>query len=143
MSDAAGSAGVLLAGLAAWLFDASWVDTVLSLVIAAAVAVAAVQLLRESSHLLLEGAPQGLDPGTVAGALSDQPGVEAVHHLHVWALASDVPAMSAHVQLQGSPTLHEAQETGTQLKAMLHDRFGIEHATLELECHPCEDTDHH
>ena len=142
VSDAAGSAGVLIAGLAAWFFDVSWVDTVLSLVIAAAVAVAAVQLLRESSHLLLEGAPQGVDPGTVAGALSEQPGVEAVHHLHVWALASDVPAMSAHVQLQGSLSLHEAQEAGNQLKAMLHDRFGIEHATLELECHPCEDTDH-
>lgn len=142
MADAAGSLGVLIAGLAAWLFDVSWVDTVLSLAIAAAVAVAAVQLMRESTHLLLEGAPQGIDPDAVAGALGDEPDVEAVHHLHVWALASDVPAMSAHVQLRGEVTLHEAQQTGDRLKTMLHDRFGIEHTTLELECHPCEDLDH-
>ena len=141
-ADAAGSLGVLVAGLAAWIFDVTWVDTVLSVAIAVAVAVAAVRLLRESTHLLLEGAPHGIDPHAVAGALTDQAGVEAVHHLHVWAIASDVTAMSAHVQLQGSLSLHEAQEAGNQLKAMLHERFGIEHTTLELECHPCEDTDH-
>ena len=131
-----------MAGLAAWWFDVSWVDTVLSVAIAVAVAVAALRLLRDSTHLLLEGAPDGLDPATVSSALSDQPGVLAVHHLHVWALASDVPALSAHVQLREGLTLHQAQEAGGRLKAMLQERFGIEHATLELECHLCEDTDH-
>ena len=54
-------------------------------------------------------------------------------------LASDEPALSAHVVLAGEVTLHQAQERGDELKAMLADRFGIGHSTLELECHPCDD----
>jgi cobalt-zinc-cadmium efflux system protein len=58
-----------------------------------------------------------------------------VHHLHLWSLASDVPALSAHVVLVGQVSLHEAQVRGDGVKAMLAEQFGIDHATLELECH--------
>ena len=67
--------------------------------------------------------------------------MEAVHHLHLWNLASDVPALSAHVVVRGEVSLHDAQETGDRIKALLDERFGIEHATLELECHACETPD--
>ncbi len=53
-------------------------------------------------------------------------------------LASDVPGLCAHVALRGEVTLHDAQQSGGRLEALLEDRFGIEHATLELECHPCD-----
>jgi cobalt-zinc-cadmium efflux system protein len=58
-----------------------------------------------------------------------------VHHLHLWSLASDVPALSAHVVLSGEMSLHDAQVRGDSVKTMLAERFGIDHATLELECH--------
>ena len=67
--------------------------------------------------------------------------VDAVHHVHLWNLASDVPALSAHVVVKGEVSLHDAQQTGDRLKALLAERFGIEHATLELECHVCEEAD--
>jgi Co/Zn/Cd efflux system component len=56
----------------------------------------------------------------------------------VWSLASDVPALSAHVVLGEDVTLHDAQGHGDRLKAALAQRLGIHHATLELECHDCE-----
>lgn len=142
VADAAGSVGVLVAGLAVTLAGATWVDPAVSLLIAASVLVAAIRLLREANHLLLEGAPPGLDPQRVTDALGQAPGVEAVHHVHLWALASDQPALSAHVVLAGEITLHEAQGRAHDLRALLHDRFGIEHATLELECHPCVEPVH-
>jgi cobalt-zinc-cadmium efflux system protein len=83
-----------------------------------------------------------MDPASVEAALRAQTDVEAVHHLHLWNLASDVPAMSAHVVLGGEMTLHEAQASGDRLKALLQRDFGIVHATLELECHACEDDGH-
>jgi len=58
--------------------------------------------------------------------------------VHLWNLATDVPALSAHVVLRGEVSLHDAQASGDRLKALLERRFGISHATLELECHPCE-----
>lgn len=63
--------------------------------------------------------------------------VSAVHHTHLWSIASDVTAFSGHVVLEAADLLHDAQEQGDQLKSMLAERFSIEHATLELERHPC------
>lgn len=138
--DAAGSVGAIAAGVAVVVWGAGWVDPAVSILIAALVLWSAWGLLRDTTRVLLEGTPKGLDPPIVEAALADAEGVETVHHLHLWNLASDVPALSAHVVLRGEVTLHQAQESGERLKTMLADGFGIEHATLELECHPCDPT---
>lgn len=142
MADAAGSAGVLVAGLAVTLAGATWVDPVVSLLIAASVLVSAIRLLRQANHLLLEGAPPGLDATSVTETLESVRGVETAHHVHLWALASDQPALSAHVVLEGEVSLHQAQERAVELKALLRERYGIVHSTLELECHPCVEPAH-
>ncbi len=100
------------------------------------------QLLRDATRVLLEGVPKGLDVDAVEQSLQSAEGVEAVHHLHVWSIGSETPALSAHVVLAGELTLHQAQARGDELKHRLADQFGIEHATLELECHQCDDDEH-
>lgn len=134
--DAAGSVAAVIAGIAA-VQGAHRVDPAVSILVAVLVLWSAWSLLRSTAHVLLEGTPRGVDPDAVTKALLAQAGVEAVHHLHVWSLASDVPALSAHVVLEGEQTLHDAQAAGGRLKELLDHRFGITHATLELECHPC------
>ena len=133
--DAAGSLAALVAGLAIVLWDVPRVDPVVSLLIGSLVLWAAWRLLVDTTHVLLEGTPEGLDAAGVERAIVDHDGVEGVHHLHLWSLASDVPALSAHVVLRGEMSLHDAQVRGEGVKAMLAERFGIDHATLELECH--------
>lgn len=142
LSDAAGSVGVMVAGIGVLTVGADWLDPVMSIVIGVLVAWAAWGLLRDALNVLLEGAPRHLDVGEVEAALAAGGDVEAVHHLHVWEIGSDLPALSAHVVLAEAGTLHEAQERGDQLKVMLAERFGIEHVTLELECHWCDTPDH-
>jgi cobalt-zinc-cadmium efflux system protein len=141
-SDAAGSVGVVVAGIVVLATGADWVDPLVSILISILVLVAAWQLLRDATRVLLEGAPKGLDVGAVEQSLVTAEGVEAVHHLHVWSIGSETPALSAHIVLAGELTLHEAQARGDQLKVELSQHFGIEHATLELECHDCEDDVH-
>ena len=137
-ADALGSVAAVVAGVAVLVADATWVDPVASIAIAALVVAAAWSVLRDATRILLEGTPKGLDPGAVTAVLAGADGVVDVHHLHVWSLASDTPALSAHVVLDGEPTLHDAQVRGDALRALLADRFGIAHATLELECHGCD-----
>ena len=137
-SDAAGSVAAIATGVAVLVWGATWVDPVASLVVVVLVLWSVWGLLRDTTHVLMEGTPRGTDPMQVETALAGAPGVEGVHHLHLWNLASDVPALSAHVVLTGQPSLHEAQESAGTLKAMLEERYGIAHATLELECHGCE-----
>jgi cobalt-zinc-cadmium efflux system protein len=136
--DAAGSVAAVLAGLAVVVWDAPRADPIASIVIAVLILWSGWSLLRATVHVLLEGTPRGMDPREVEAAIAADPAVEGVHHLHTWNIASDVPALSAHVVIEGEVTLHEAQEHGDRIRTMLEDRFGIEHSTLELECHPCE-----
>jgi cobalt-zinc-cadmium efflux system protein len=138
-ADAAGSLAALVAGFAAWAWGADRVDPVASILIAVLVAWSAWGLLRDTTNVLLEGTPRGIEPDAVRAALAADPAVEAVHHVHLWSLASDEPSLSAHVVLRGEVTLHEAQQHGDRLKVVLAQRFGIEHSTLELECHACDD----
>jgi cobalt-zinc-cadmium efflux system protein len=142
VTDAIGLVATCIAALAVLAWDATWADPVASVAIALLVVYSGFRLLADTVHVLLEGAPSGMDRTEVEATLLAQSGVDAVHHLHLWSLASDVPAMSAHVVLTGEVSLHEAQQRGDQLKHVLADKHGIVHATLELECHACEDDTH-
>jgi cobalt-zinc-cadmium efflux system protein len=139
VADALGSVAVVVAALGSIFFGLDGLDSVASLLIAAMIVAAAWRLLRDTSRVLLEGAPAGIDVGAVRTALAASDGVEAVHHVHVWSLDSAKVAMSAHVVLQGPLSLHEAQEHAQSMKAMLAREFAIEHATIEVECHACVD----
>jgi cobalt-zinc-cadmium efflux system protein len=137
--DAAGSFASMVAGLAIVAFGTTWLDPIASIAIAALVVWSAFTLLRQTTRVLMEAAPRGIDPREVERLLSNDPAVEGVHHVHVWNLASDVPALSAHVVINGEISLHQAQLEGDRLRTKVLDTFGIEHTTFELECHACED----
>jgi cobalt-zinc-cadmium efflux system protein len=136
-ADAGGSVGAIAAGVAVVVWRANWVDPFVSILIAVLVLWSAWGLLRDTANVLLEGAPRGMDPVEVEAAIAAEPDVDAVHHMHLWNLASDVPALSAHVVLRDEVSLHDAQARADQLKELVERRFGITHATFELECHPC------
>ena len=138
VSDGAVSLGVALAGLIILLTgDWYWLDPAVSLLISAVIGVHGWQLLRSTADVLLESTPAGLDVDSLSGAMAAVDGVESVHDLHVWTLSSDVRALSAHVVLDGHPSLEEAQVVGARVKSTIGGRFRISHATLELECEAC------
>ena len=132
-TDAAGSLGAIIAGLVIVGWGWSRADSVVSIATAVLVLWTGWGLLRESTHVLMEGTPRGLDPEKVTAAIAGVPGVLDVHHLHLWNLASDVPAASAHVVLSGQPTLREAQRTADDVRATLAEEFTLTNVTLELE----------
>lgn len=133
-TDALGSFGAMVAGLL--ILGWGWLraDSLMSLATALLVLWAGAGLLRDTTHVLMEGSPRGLDPEEVRAAMVDVDGVSDVHHLHLWNLASDVPALSAHLVIDGEPTLRESQRTADRVKTMLGEQFAITHLTLELEC---------
>jgi cobalt-zinc-cadmium efflux system protein len=138
-SDAAGSVAAIVAGIAVVAWNADRVDPFVSILVSLLVLWSCWGLLRDTTNVLLEGTPRHIDPDLVRAAIEGEDAVEAVHHVHLWSVASDEPALSAHVVLAGEVTLHQAQERGDELKTMLAEQFGIDHSTLELECHPCDE----
>jgi len=130
LGDLLGSVGALLAAGALAAFGWSWADPVAGVLIAVILAVSSVRLVLDSAHVLMEGTPPHLDLTEVARCLRETAGVSGVHDLHVWTLGGHTPLLTAHLVLDH--TLPPAQVLRGALRA-LHDRFSIEHATLQLE----------
>ena len=135
-ADAAGSVGVLVAGLAEVVAGVTWVDTAIALLIAAMVVWSAIRLLHEAWVILLEAAPEGIDLDRLAEMLSDHDDVADVHHLHVWSIDSETVALTAHVKVERED-LHGAQQVADELAGLLSEQ-GIAHSTLQVECHECD-----
>ncbi len=127
--DAVVSAGVVVAGaLTLWL-SWSWLDPVVSLVIAAVILWGTWDLFRQSLHLLFDGVPDGIELLAVRNCLGALPGVTQVHDLHIWATGTSQVALTAHLVMpQGHPDDAFLQMATKQM----HDRFEITHVTLQV-----------
>ena len=126
--DAAVSAGVVVSALVIQLTGWGWVDPVSSLVIVALITWSTWGLLRQSVDLVMDAVPAGVDQAAVQAALERLPGVVEVHDLHIWGLSTTRSALTAHLVLaRHDPGLVQAA------CAMLRDRFGLDHATLQVE----------
>lgn len=133
-SDLLGSLGVIGAAIAILLTGWTWIDAVVAIGIGLWVLPRTWTLLKETTNVLLEGVPDGIDLEAVAQALKSVPGVRDLHDLHVWALTSNNPSLSAHLvaidAAKGSSIREEAA-------AMLEREFHIAHVTLQIEDQDC------
>ncbi|WP_431269259.1 cation diffusion facilitator family transporter [Dankookia sp. P2] len=130
-SDLLGSVAVILGAGVIWLTGWSWVDPALGVGIALWVLPRTWILLREAGNVLLEGVPSEVDLDAVERAMLDAQGVRGLHDLHVWELSSGKVALSCHVEVEASLAREERLEDA--LGAMLATRFGITHATVQVE----------
>lgn len=143
LTDMAGSLGVVLSGVVVTTTGWDRIDPVISLLISVTVIYATVRLLVRAANMLLDATPAGIDVGEVEAAMRSVDGVTDVHHLHVWSLSPSDVAVTAHVEMEGEDaTVHVAQATAQEIEAVLSERFGITHTTVQVECHPCEAPDH-
>jgi cobalt-zinc-cadmium efflux system protein len=129
-ADAAVSAGVVLAGLV--ILRTGWwlLDPISSLLIVMVILIGTWGLLRDSINLALDAVPRGINPAAVQKFLEQLPGVAAIHHLHVWGLSTTETACTAHV-VKREPQLDD--ELLKRIAHELHERFGIEHTTIQFE----------
>jgi cobalt-zinc-cadmium efflux system protein len=129
-ADAAVSAGVVLAALVIVLTGWLWIDPAMSLVIAAVIVWGTWGLLRESLALSLAAVPAAIDPQQVWAFLAQVPGVAGVHDLHIWAMSTAETALTAHLVM---PRGHPGDAALAGFQRDLKQRFGIGHATLQIE----------
>ncbi len=137
VGDAISSVGVILAAVVISLTGWTWIDPLISALIGGIILFGSYRVLRGALHILVEGAPQGLNRKEIAGALLAVPGVGAVHDLHVWSLCSGRSALSAHVVMANGREPEKNNVLLSQLNELLLHRFGIGHTTLQIEDTPC------
>jgi cobalt-zinc-cadmium efflux system protein len=140
VGDALGSLGAIIAGIvvAVWGWNAA--DPIISILIALLIVWSSWHLMRDATNVLLEGTPAHINLAAVEDAILETEGVSNVHDLHVWTITSGRDALSAHVIHANSisqPILLQ------ELRTKLHDRFGVDHLTIQMETPDFEDDSFH
>lgn len=130
LGDMLGSVAAIIAALA--IMQTGWmpIDPLLSVLVALLIVRSAWSLVRESAHVLLEGAPTGFDRREIiADLMAEVPGLLNVDHFHIWSLNADRPLVILEAYIERRVSI---EETNVQIKARLHERFGIDHATVDV-----------
>lgn len=137
LGDLLGSLGAVAAALAVRYFDWLRADPAVSILVSILILGSAARLLRRSAHILLEGTPEGMDADIVGDAiLREAEGVRDVHHIHVWQLAGGTHVATLHARAADG---YRADEVILAIRAVLRERFSVQHATVQLETGHCED----
>jgi len=134
-ADAAVSLGVVASGALILFFGFNWIDPLISLVIAAVILLSTWGLLRDSLNLAVDAVPRNVDPDAVRDFLSGLPGVRAIHDLHIWPMSTTDTALTAHMVMDEFPGGDEYLD---EVARVLHERFSINHPTIQLERHDSE-----
>jgi cobalt-zinc-cadmium efflux system protein len=130
LADLYGSGAAVVAGTVIVAGGPPEVDALAALTVAGLMLRSGWSLLRSSARVLLEAAPRGIDPDEVGRTLAALPGIVEIHDLHVWEVTSGFVAVAAHVVVAPDDDCHLRRR---ELQAVLHDRFGIRHTTLQVD----------
>jgi len=130
IGDMLGSVAAIVAGLAIIVFGWAWADAVCSALISFIIIYGAWRLILDSVNILLEGTPAHIDLSAVEKAIVDTAGVDGVHDLHIWTISSGLEALSAHISHDESV---QHSELLAAVRTKLHDSFGIDHLTIQME----------
>jgi len=137
-ADMLGSLGVIAAAVAIYFTRLSWIDPLVAIAIGLWVLPRTWALLRDTTHILLQGVPRGFDLDAIRTEINTIDGVADVHDLHLWSVAGDDASLTAHVVLEWRA---EGHATRIEVAAMLERRFRIHHTTIQTEIEPCKDAE--
>ena len=129
-ADAGVSFGVVVTGIIIVFTDWSWIDPLISLLIVAIILIGTWSLLRDSINLAIDSVPKNIDVAEIKQYLRSQENVCQIHDLHIWSLSTTEIAMSVHLIVSDKPANNNFL---FEIQQHLHDHFGIEHATIQIE----------
>lgn len=133
LADLFGSVAAIVSGIVIVLTGFGLADPIAAGVVVLLMLRSGWRLVRDSGRILLEGTPGGMDAQEIGHAMTREAGIVEVHDLHVWEVTSGFPALGAHVLVGADADCHEHRR---RLERMLHDRFDIEHTTLQVDHAP-------
>ncbi len=137
LGDTLSTAAVIAGGAVILMTGRTWIDPVLSMIIAALILWSSLSIVRETLNILLEGTPKGISIPEIRATLCHIPGVEDVHDLHVWSLGSQTHALATHVTIPDIPPSESALIL-EQIKSTLREKFQVHHTTIQFENVECE-----
>lgn len=136
IGDAAASVGVIIGGIVMYYTDWYLLDALISAAIGLLILTGAGRILRDSTHILMEGTPRGFNLADVAATIRSVDGVRDVHHLNIWTVCSHILALSVHIDSEAEFE-GERATVMHDIEHLLADRFHITHTTIQMDCSTC------
>ncbi|NJC96640.1 MAG: cation transporter [Anaerolineales bacterium] len=136
MGDVLSTVGAVIAGILIYFTGANWLDPLVSVLIGVLILYNAWGILRDAVDILLEAKPRDIDSTKLVEDMLEVDGVLGVHDLHIWSITQGMRTMSAHI-LTDDLSISEGAGIQREINEMVHHRYNIAHATLQLECVDC------
>lgn len=133
LGDAAASAGVIIGAIIMQFTNWYVIDPIISVLIASLIAWSAWKIVKETLHILMEGAPTNFEYDRLLAFVRTLPGTKDIHDLHVWSVTPERVALSCHLVVDPTGSLEQSTEISKQLKQYILKEFGISHTTIEIE----------
>jgi cobalt-zinc-cadmium efflux system protein len=137
MGDVLSTIGAVIAGIVILFTGANWVDPLVSVLIGFLILWNAWGIVRESVQILMESTPDDIDMDALQGDILAMPGVHGIHDLHVWSITKSLRNLSAHIVTENG-LVSDGVRVQAAVGDMLAHKYGIDHATLQLECEDCD-----
>jgi cobalt-zinc-cadmium efflux system protein len=139
LTDTVSSIGVVLGGIAVLVFKAYWVDPILTVLIGLYVLRESYAIIIQAAKILMQATPDNVDILNIQRALEELPEVENLHHVHVWQVTENETHFEGHVDVCEDLNISRITELNQKIEKILRERFGIEHATIQVEYGSCSD----
>ena len=136
LSDTVASLAIIIGAVCIMLFDVTWVDPALTILIALYIMKETYDIVKESVDVLMMSAPADIDITVLQQTLERIPGVRNIHHVHIWRLNDSDVHFEAHIDVDDLP-VSGTTALRTEIERCLHSRFDINHTTLQFECDSC------
>lgn len=140
LGDMLGSVGAIVAALLIYFFGWGIADPIASVIVAVLILISGWRVMKDSFHILMEGAPIQIDSEKLKAAISNIPNVKEIHDLHIWSITSGMQMLSSHIIIDASGNHDEVLH---RTQTVLHDEFGIDHSTLQIESEAYGCPSHH
>lgn len=137
LSDAVSSIAIVIGAVFIIYFKVYWIDPILTILIAVYILYQTYKILKESVDILMMSNPEGINLNDIKILVERIPGVNNIHHVHLWKLNDNETHFEAHIDVDDI-TVKETSEIQKQIEIMLHDKYEITHTTLQFECDKCE-----
>jgi cobalt-zinc-cadmium efflux system protein len=138
LGDTVSSVAVIIGGIAIALWNINWLDPALTVLIGVYIIKESYNILQEAIHVLMEGAPLNISIDEIKHEVERFNEVEDIHHIHLWMVGDEDIHLEAHVNINDMK-ISESDSLRDKIETALHNKFGIEHITLQFECNKCPD----
>lgn len=141
LGDTLSSVAVIAGGIAIWIWDLYWLDPLITVFVGVYIIRHTWSIVRQTVNILMQATPDGIDVNMLKRKIEEFSEVENMHHLHIWRMDDEHIHLEAHINLCEDRMLSDVQPIRRHIEAMLFEKFGIGHVTLQIEYKGCQGED--